>query len=573
MIKKHKIGRMGQLLRFYLAVVLFTTLLACYFSCAKQYAELIGGMDNSLLRLEGEYSSIAENFWDVYLPVFEQDDGVALKHYFMTDAPVTPYETFELKTVMRRMAQRDNRIRWVAVYSAARSENYIFYNENSTLQKLPEDFTYRDALQNKTDVFEILSTSNRELVLAGGPPLGSGQGSVLIAYDTTTLSQMSEKFRALQGLRFAIVRGQELLLGDDDAPELQGRLPAPGEKALVRDDGQLYMVSVCEQTPQNSRLYYAVPYWQVIAKSNRHTPMIFLIVSVLLVVSLAMYRYVMNHINREVGYLRAGLEELGQNHLDYRIAENFTQPDFAQIAEAVNGMAQSLQENIDRVQEYQQKQREAEMQELQAKFNPHFLYNSLDMFRARCYENGDEETADLIADTAAIFRGFINPQTFIPLREEMAFSRRYLSLFRARYGDAVEILYDMDPEIMDYGIIRNVFQPIIENYFVHGIDTSRQDNTLCFKGRMADEKTMCISVEDNGQGMPQEELEKLNAKLQEPIASEKESYGLKNLSQRIRLFYGDGYGLQLHNNLSGGLTLEMRVAPIFCREAGQGSRS
>ena len=126
---------------------------------------------------------------------------------------------------------------------------------------------------------------------------------------------------------------------------------------------------------------------------------------------------------------------------------------------------------------------------------------------------------------------------------------------------------------MDYGIIRNVFQPIIENYFVHGIDTSRQDNTLCFKGRMADEKTMCISVEDNGQGMPQEELEKLNAKLQEPIASEKESYGLKNLSQRIRLFYGDGYGLQLHNNLSGGLTLEMRVAPIFCREAGQGSRS
>ena len=66
---------------------------------------------------------------------------MALKHYFMTDAPVTPYETFELKTVMQRMAQRDNRIRWVAVYSAARSENYIFYNEDSSLQKLPEDFT------------------------------------------------------------------------------------------------------------------------------------------------------------------------------------------------------------------------------------------------------------------------------------------------------------------------------------------------------------------------------------------------------------------------------------------------
>ena len=565
-----KMGRMKQLLVFYLAVVLFTTLLACYFSCAQQHAELIGGMDNSLLRLESEYSGIVENFWDVYLPVFEQDDGIALKRYFMTSDTMPPFETYELKTVLQRMAQRDNRIRWVAVFNPNRRENYIYYNDDSTLQILSGEFAYYSDVQNKKSVFEIYSEQDEELVLAGGPPLGSGQGSVLIAYDTTNLHQLADRFRALQNLRFAVVWEENTIIGDKTDADFLHKLPEPGQSAIVSEAGQWYLVSVCEQTSQHSRLYYAVPYWQVIVKSNRHTPMILLIVAVLLVVSLAMYRYAMSGINREVGYLRTGLKKLGQNHLEYRITENFTQPDFAQIAGAVNAMAQNLKENIDRVQEYQQKQREAEMQELQAKFNPHFLYNSLDMFRARCYENGDDETADLIADTAAIFRGFINPRTFIPLREEMAFSRRYLSLFRARYGDAVEILYDMDPQIMDYGIIRNIFQPIIENYFVHGIDTARQDNTLCFKGRMLDDKTMCISVEDNGQGMLPEELEKLNTKLQEPIASEKESYGLKNLSQRIRLFYGEGYGLRLRSNPGGGLILEMTVAPLPCPETSGG---
>ena len=70
------------------------------------------------------------------------------------------------------------------------------------------------------------------------------------------------------------------------------------------------------------------------------------------------------------------------------------------------------------------------------------------------------------------------------------------ALSNQRYGDSVKILYDIDPEVMNYGIIRNLFQPIIENYFVHGIDPKREDNILRFCGHVIDDNTMRIIVED-----------------------------------------------------------------------------
>ncbi|MFR6274288.1 MAG: sensor histidine kinase [Blautia sp.] len=264
---------------------------------------------------------------------------------------------------------------------------------------------------------------------------------------------------------------------------------------------------------------------------------------------------------------------MGENHLECRIEGEFHQVGFSEIAASINAMAASLKENIDRAYYYELKQKEAELQELQAKFNPHFLYNSLELFCARCYQNGDEDTAELIAQTSAIFRGFIGSATFIPIREELAFSKRYLKLFSARYGDAVHIQYDFDSEVLEYGIVRNVFQPLVENYFVHGIDPSREDNHLCFHGYIQDEDLICITVEDNGLGMQKEKLEELNQRLQEPIQTETESYGLKNLHQRLRLFYGPPCGLELLPNEEGGIVIRILIRRMTCAEKDSHSQS
>lgn len=559
-------NQINHLLGLYLSAIALLTTLICYLSYRYNESEIILNMDMSLLRLEAECASTVENFWDAYLPIFETDNAVVARKYFLEDTPLDPYSIRELREVLQNIAQRNNRIRWVAIYSPARDVNYIFRVENNVFQALPADFPYLEDLAAKSSSLEIYGSHDdkKEIVLAGGTPVGSGKGSLLIGHDAAALYQLAESNRSLPGEAFGIIWENTCIAGDGKILELTEKLPAAGSHTLVSDTGSKFFVSVSDKTPQGTRVLYTVPYKEIVLYSLRFTPAMLLVAAAMLAISLGSYTFSMRGINREMTQLRRGLHEIGNNNLSYRFTEPFHQSDFARIAESINAMAQDLQDNVKRAQIYQKKQRDAEIQELQAKFNPHFLYNSLEMFQSRCYENGDEETADLIADTAAIFRGFINPRTFIPLREEMAFSSRYLSLFRARYGDSVQILYDMDPAAMEYGIIRNVFQPIIENYFVHGIDTSRDDNVLCFRARIVREDMMRITVEDNGHGLAQEKLQELNAKLQEPIGSEKESYGLKNLSQRIRLFYGEKYGLALRANPQGGLILEMNVACWTC---------
>ena len=312
-------------------------------------------------------------------------------------------------------------------------------------------------------------------------------------------------------------------------------------------------------TTRGGTVYYTIDWKELFLKSNASTPQLLTAILQLSALSILVLCLVMRTIQREARRIRDGLDALGQNQLDYRIGGNFYQAAFADIAHSINKMAESLKENIDKAYYYQLKHKEAEMQELQAKFNPHFLYNSLDVFRARCYENGDDETAELIAQTASVFRGFIGAQTFIPLQQELAFSQRYLAIYRARHNDAMQILYDIDKEVLQYGIIRNVLQPLIENYFAHGFDPSRQDNILQFRGYIRDEDTYVLTVEDNGFGMEEDALQALNAHLQEPIATEQESYGLKNLHQRIQLYYGPKCGLVIRKNPTGGLIAELCV--------------
>ena len=136
--------------------------------------------------------------------------------------------------------------------------------------------------------------------------------------------------------------------------------------------------------------------------------------------------------------------------------------------------------------------------------------------------------------------------------------KRYLAIYHARYGDTVEISYDIDTKVLQYGIIRNVFQPLIENYFEHGYDSEKEDNYILIKGQLLDEDIL-FTVEDNGRGMGEDALAGLKESLNKPIASEKESYGLRNLHQRLRMFYGEKYGLSLRQNGNKGFIIEILI--------------
>ena len=561
---------------FYWIILILTSLFVCALSYEQKKSEILADVNIRLTQVGNAYQNLTEQFWESYLPIFENrtTSYLLLRDYFAVpdDDGLTPVELHDISNVLAQIVVRDDRIQWIAAYSPVRKVNYIYYAASQTgtgvgiMEALPDDFPYMEQMQQKNNLMEIYGEIESErsqlrntIAVAGGTPALT-KGVLLFGYGISQIQQFAEETLPLESLQFEIISNEGRLLyhSGEEHIELPEEIFQAGSGVFQTDTGKWYAM-VDPFTTRGGTVYYTIDWKELFLKSNASMPQLLTAILQLSALSILVLCLVMRTIQREARRIRDGLDALGQNQLDYRIGGNFYQAAFADIAHSINKMAESLKENIDKAYYYQLKHKEAEMQELQAKFNPHFLYNSLDVFRARCYENGDDETAELIAQTASVFRGFIGAQTFIPLQQELAFSQRYLAIYRARHNDAMQILYDIDKEVLQYGIIRNVLQPLIENYFAHGFDPSRQDNILQFRGYIRDEDTYVLTVEDNGFGMEEDALQTLNAHLQEPIATEQESYGLKNLHQRIQLYYGPKCGLVIRKNPTGGLIAELCV--------------
>ena len=584
--KKRLFGK-DRLLRsvffLYTLLLLFSIILSCFFSYKQRNDELLLQIDGIYNQLSMQYQKITSNFWQLYMPFFESSStsqGI-LQQYIVGGKQSTMTSTglTQLEQLLRQMLLRDQNVNWIVIYSGNRPDNYILFRDSSGLRLLKEDFPLWDALRSDSRQMTVYSLQDAAhdkdfqdaFAICGGIPYFAEGGKILVGYSTAPLEHICDTatFR-LDSLSF--------LLSVDNASIFEHNNTSPVDAKYLADitetnphffkDGTAitFRSELCGS--KDTRLIYYASWWELFFYSHSNTPLLIFLFLLFAVVSIVGYVYILRRMSNEVSVIQNGLNQISENNLSYRIEDHFQQEDLAKIAHSINSMTERLNHNINLAYYYEIKQRDAQLSELQAKFNPHFLYNSLEMLRSRCQQNGDSASAKLITDMASLFRGLISSRNFIPLTEELSFSRRYLSLFSARYGDCVEIRYNFDRDVVQYGIIRNLFQPLIENYFVHGFDTANSNNYLLLSGKTLDENTMVLTVEDNGIGMPLDEIELLNKKLHEPIQISTESYGLKNLHQRISLFYGGDCGLTIYPNPNQpkGLSIQMKVRKITCEE-------
>lgn len=567
-------------------LLLISTFLACFFSYQRKKEVLLQQIDVVYSQLNKEYRNMLNNIWQMYMPIFEfSNDPFAIWNDYFDDDYDEPMSALDQRTLsasLQLMLSRDERIEWIALYSADRSDNYILYKGHSNVQLLTEDFPYMQELVHDTRSSQIygmrpFTVANYETdsvfetyAVCGSVPADIGEGKVLAGYSIAPMVAMcSETAQDLTSLNYVLTSMEEILFDSSNVYQKEDIYYTQSVFSGITKDSegkQLYVHSkLCGNN--TSYLYYYYSWWELFLYCNSNTPLLVLIFLFFASISVFGYLMMMRQVSKEVSVIHDGLMEIGENDLNYRLPLKFNQSGLTEIADSINHMTERLQNQINRSYYFELKHREAELSELQSKFNPHFLYNTLEMLRARCEARGDDSTASLISQLSGIFRGFVGSKTFVPMIEELNFSKRYLALFGARYEDRINIRYDFEDEIMQYGIIRNLFQPLIENYFIHGFDTSNEDNYISFQGKSLDEERILLTVEDNGSGMTTQEMEALNARLHETIRTDMESYGLKNLHQRIRLFYGEGCSLTVYPNPKGkGISIQMIVRKITCKD-------
>lgn len=565
---------------FYITLLLIISSVACYYSYRQKEEEIFSTMDMALAHMDQEYANILENFWQAYMPIYENNSTIyeTFQNYFaFTEAAdLTPLEKRDLMLALNQMRVRDSRIQWIGLYSDFRKTNYILYNDNTGIKVMDQAFPYIEELQSKTNQMEIYAAKNIEnasgvsstFAICGGKPVGMGEGKIIIGYSLADFENTSNfTIEGLPSIRYYMTAQDQLLFDSSGEYDESGIYFFNGDsEGVIGFQGQrLYSKSRLSGN-NTTVISYTISRNEMVIASLKDTPFILSITVLFTSFSIIIHFFMNGAVKREISVIQDGLNVIADNNLDYRLPTDFKQNGLPEIAQNINEISSKLNENIKKAYYFELKQKDAQLAELQATFNPHFLYNTLEMLRSKSYANGDVETSELITQLSALFRGFINAKTFITIREELAFSNRYLTLLSARYGNMVEVSYDIPGELLNYGIIRNVFQLLIENYFVHGFDAGREENYIQFSGRSLNEHAMLLSVEDNGMGMEEGELNELNEKIKAPIRHGETSYGLKNLNQRLKLFYGPDCGLTILKGQHGGLLIQIKLLKMHVED-------
>lgn len=231
------------------------------------------------------------------------------------------------------------------------------------------------------------------------------------------------------------------------------------------------------------------------------------------------------------------------------------------ISENFNDMCRDLNKYIEKSYLAELDQKKAEMIALQNQINPHFLYNTLECIRMTAICNGDKEVGKMLYTLAFLFRKQVKDKDVITISDELEYCTKYIEIFKFRYDEKFNFKINCDESLLDKEIIKFTLQPIIENYFVHGIRLDDFDNCLEIN-IIKDGTDIIVMVKDNGNGTTKERINSINNSLKNRDYEGK-SIGITNAHERIVIAYGDDYGIGLELNNGRGV---MVVIKLPCRE-------
>lgn len=198
---------------------------------------------------------------------------------------------------------------------------------------------------------------------------------------------------------------------------------------------------------------------------------------------------------------------------------------------------------------------------LQAQINPHMLYNTLEAvnWKVMRLTNGKNEASTMIHALSRLLRLSLSTgSNIISLREELEHARLYVEVQQMHYKDELEINWKINGNILDYMTVKLTLQPIIENAIYHGIKPSGRGGVISIIG-YEEIQAVVLRMKDNGVGMDMFQVEKINQSFNLNQIKESDHIGLSNVNQRIKLVFGEPYGLKVFGKEGGGTIVEMRL--------------
>lgn len=279
---------------------------------------------------------------------------------------------------------------------------------------------------------------------------------------------------------------------------------------------------------------------------------------VVLIFALGVSRFFSRRVSKVVSILN--LFQQGDFHKRFHYKGN---DEFAMIAASLNKLGEQTERLIEEVYLTNLKKKQAELETLQAQINPHFLYNTLSSISRLAKFGQVDKQHQMVMNLAKFYRLSLNDgQTIIAIHKELEQTQAYLDIQKVKYGDRMDAEFNIEPRIVNYVTVKLILQPFLENALQHAW---RGDHIyIRVSGRVEQEtNSILFEIMDDGIGIGRERLKQVVSAMHAPNSPANRGrgrgYGIRNVNERIKLYFGNDYGVQLYSTPGVGTTVLIRI--------------
>ncbi|WP_105613986.1 sensor histidine kinase [Vallitalea okinawensis] len=358
---------------------------------------------------------------------------------------------------------------------------------------------------------------------------------------------------------YYIIDSNQNIISSSDKKMLNSKINKSLLQGINQEEQFWYYETVMENKQFLVTYYYMqdldwylinlIPIEDILSEMNiiRNITVMILVISIIICIILSrLISYKFLHPLKE---LKNVMEDVEQEDFSARLTLK-RNDEIGILAATFNKMSKRLEELLTQVYYAKIMQKEAELKALEAQINPHFLYNTLDVIYWKCRMEKAHESERLIIALSKLFRLTLNKgNEFTTLGKELDHLKSYMTIQQVKYEDDVTFSINVDDDILDCKVIKLVLQPIVENALIHGVGKRVEEGNIWVKIIKQQEDLVYI-IKDDGIGIDQHIIDEILYKKENS-----QGYGMKNVNERIRLHFGEGYGIDFFSEEGKGVTV------------------
>lgn len=510
-----------------------------------------------------------------------------VQSYLNETDPVEKFQKYtQLQDYILNLSDMKDGIIDIALFS----ENGTSFNVNGEIENIYEFkreipkkqlFYYTGSkkitINNKTrDCFivgaRIYSTLNFENI-------DNELGTLLILIDVNSLVGYKKELNLRSETEFYMLdRDNKVFFSNDTNMAIQGKdLPIDinNTKSMVKLNGLKYIVQIGDIPDIGGKIVFMVPQSELLSGLDVIREQQFSIFFIALLLLAVPFFFVINNIVQPLkrfiyfmNEIRCGKIKNLKNRIYLKgYAEiNIMAGDFNNMLDEIDDLTHRLIETNTRLYEAELAKTQSELEYLKSQINPHFLYNTLESIKGIAVDEGSGNIFNMTKSLGQIFRYSIKGTDIVILNDELNMIKSYLYIQKIRFENRLNIDYEFDSNILQCKIPKMILQPVVENAIYHGIEPKVGQGHLSIGGYLSSEK-LIVFIKDDGVGIDKENLElirknlevKNNMKFYSENTVSSSNIGLINVNNRIRLTYGNEFGIKVESQNGNGTSVILNL--------------